>query len=74
MHTLRVDEAQPRLAELIEEANGGVDVVIASGDGSAVRLVPVDLDPRPRFGSGKGLFTLAEDFDEPLQDLAEYER
>lgn len=28
--------------------------------------------PRPQFGSAKGKFVLAEDFDAPLDDLKEY--
>ena len=28
--------------------------------------------PRPVFGSGKGLMWIADDFDEPLEDMKEY--
>ncbi|MFN4253916.1 MAG: DUF2281 domain-containing protein [Saprospiraceae bacterium] len=28
--------------------------------------------PRPRFGSAKGMFVMAPDFDEPLADFHEY--
>jgi len=28
--------------------------------------------PKPKFGSGKGLFTMSNDFDEPLEDFNEY--
>ena len=28
--------------------------------------------PRPVFGSGKGLMWIADDFDEPLEELKEY--
>jgi hypothetical protein len=28
--------------------------------------------PHPVFGSGKGMFTIPDDFDEPLEDLKEY--
>lgn len=30
------------------------------------------LEPRPRFGSAKGLVTIPPDFDDPLEDFAEY--
>lgn len=33
---------------------------------------PADSRPKPRFGSGKGMFVMHEDFDEPLDDFAEY--
>lgn len=28
--------------------------------------------PRPRFGSARGMITMSDDFDEPLEDFAEY--
>lgn len=28
--------------------------------------------PKPKFGSGKGLFKMSNDFDEPLEDFNEY--
>ena len=28
--------------------------------------------PKPKFGSGKGLFKMSSDFDEPLEDFNEY--
>ncbi|MBC7528336.1 MAG: DUF2281 domain-containing protein [Chthonomonadaceae bacterium] len=31
-----------------------------------------DEKPRPRFGSGKGIFRMAHDFDAPLEDFREY--
>ncbi|HEX8360380.1 MAG TPA: hypothetical protein VF613_09745 [Longimicrobium sp.] len=74
MHKVYVEEAQARLAELIEEAAEGREVVIAHGNGTAVRLVPVQPDARPRFGSARGMFSIADDFDEPLDDFAPYER
>jgi prevent-host-death family protein len=74
MSTLEVAEAQVRLSELIHEANEGEEVVISAEDGTAVRLVPVQPQGRPRFGSARGLFTLSDDFDAPLDDFAPYER
>lgn len=74
MSTVYVDEAQARLSELIREAAEGHEVVIAREDGTAVRLVPVKVPARPRFGSARGLFTMAEDFGAPLGDFESYER
>ena len=74
MYTLHVDEAQARLSELIREASEGEEVVIAREDGTAVRLVPVEKHGGPRFGSARGMFTMADDFDAPLEDFAPYER
>jgi antitoxin (DNA-binding transcriptional repressor) of toxin-antitoxin stability system len=74
MAPISVEEAQDRLPELMDEAEGGEEVVIARADGSAFRLVPVAMAPRPRFGSARGLFTMADDFDAPLEDFREYEQ
>ena len=74
MHTILVEEAQSRLADLIREAAEGEVVVIAREDGTAVRLVPIDSVGVPRFGSARGLFTMADDFDAPLEDFAPYEQ
>jgi antitoxin (DNA-binding transcriptional repressor) of toxin-antitoxin stability system len=38
-----------------------------------VKLVPVaETRQQPRFGSAKGLLTMADDFDRPLDDFDEY--
>jgi antitoxin (DNA-binding transcriptional repressor) of toxin-antitoxin stability system len=74
MHTISIGEAQARLPELFREAADGNDVVITGDDGAAVRLVPVQVHGQPRFGSARGLFTMAEDFDAPLEDFEPHER
>jgi len=74
MSTVSLDEALIRLAELMTEAADGEDVVIAAQDGTAVRLVPVQNKGIPRLGSAKGMFTIADDFDAPLEDFEPYER
>lgn len=74
MRKVKLDEAQHRLPELIEEAANGEDVVISRGDGADFRLVPV-LEPtrRPRKGGGlKGLLVVPDDFDDPLPDFEPY--
>jgi antitoxin (DNA-binding transcriptional repressor) of toxin-antitoxin stability system len=75
METLTVEEAQHRLSELIQQAHGGkVRVIIAREDGIAVRLEPILPHGQPRFGSARGMFVIAEDFDAPVADFAPYER
>ena len=41
MHKVDLKEAETRLAELVEEAARGEDVVIERGDGATFRIVPV---------------------------------
>jgi antitoxin (DNA-binding transcriptional repressor) of toxin-antitoxin stability system len=74
MSTIDVAEARVRLKDLIREASHGGEVVIQDEDGMAVRLVPVERQGVPRFGSARGLFTMSDDFDAPLDDFAPYEQ
>lgn len=41
MHKIDLKEAETRLAELVEEAARGEEVVIERGDGATFRIVPV---------------------------------
>ncbi|MBD2604815.1 type II toxin-antitoxin system Phd/YefM family antitoxin [Scytonema hofmannii FACHB-248] len=73
MHQINLQEAETRLAELIEEVASGEEVIITRSDGSAFKIVPITASaPRPKFGSAKGLVKIADDFDEPLPDFEDY--
>jgi len=75
MLKVSVEDAKKRLDELIDEAASGQDVIITRGDGAAFKIVPaLPSKPRPVFGSGRGLFKIAEDFDDPLEDFEPYMR
>ncbi len=72
---LKVDlkEAKKKLAELIGIAAGGEEVMIKGSDGSVFKIVPViEKNPRPKFGSAKGLIEISDDFDEPVEGFEEY--
>lgn len=73
MHQINLQEAETRLAQLIEEVASGEEVIITRSDGSAFKIVPITANaPRPKFGSAKGLVKIADDFDEPLPDFEDY--
>ena len=73
MQQISVEEAKTTLPDLIDAAISGEEVVIAKDAQHIVRLVPVSASKAvPQFGSAKGLITMADDFDEPLDDLKEY--
>ena len=73
MHQVNIDEAKDDLSSLIDAALRGEVIVISKDDLHQVKLVPIQrTNPRPQFGSGKGLITIADDFDEPLKDFEEY--
>lgn len=71
MRRIDITEAEGRLAELISEAAHGEEVVITRSDGVSFKLVPF-AEPRPKFGSARGLVEMSEDFDEPLEDFEAY--
>ena len=73
MHEVKLKEAEARLAELIDEAAYGEEVVITRGDGTAFRIIPIRQTKLcPKFGSAKGLIEISEDFDEPLEGFDDY--
>lgn len=73
MTSVTIEEASTRLADLIVAAQEGEEVVISLADEPAVKLVPVSNSPPDRkAGSAKGKMWMSDDFDEPLEDFAEY--
>jgi antitoxin (DNA-binding transcriptional repressor) of toxin-antitoxin stability system len=67
MHQMNLKEAQTQLAELIEEAARGEEVVITRSDGASFKIVQISkVGAIPKFGSAKGLVRMSDDFDEPL--------
>ncbi|MBI2861625.1 MAG: type II toxin-antitoxin system Phd/YefM family antitoxin [Chloroflexi bacterium] len=73
MHQVDIHEAKTHLPDLVEEAMSGVEVVITRENQPLVKLVPLlPSKPRPQFGSAKGLITMSEGFDEPLEDFKAY--
>jgi prevent-host-death family protein len=73
MHHVNIEEAKDHLPDLIDAAVKGEEIVITKDDQHRVKLVPIQkTKPRPLFGSGKGLITMSDDFDEPLKDFEEY--
>jgi antitoxin (DNA-binding transcriptional repressor) of toxin-antitoxin stability system len=70
---VNVHEAKTHLSRLIEEALAGEEIVIARGNQPVVRLVLVEsARPRRALGWAKGQIQIADDFDAPLEDFAEY--
>ena len=76
METLQVNihEAKTQLSKLIQAAVNGKQVIIARGNKPVVRLevLPEARSDR-KIGNAKGLIlSMADDFDEPLDDFKEY--
>lgn len=73
MKRVNIAEAKAHLSELIDAALRGEDVVIARRDVPLVRLEVLEAAKVRRwFGKLAGKVTIAPDFDEPLEDFAEY--
>lgn len=68
--TISVEEAQGKLKELIEKLAPGDEVVLTSNQLPVAKLVRPS---RPAPGLGKGsILYMAPDFDEPMEEFAEY--
>lgn len=73
MSTVTIDIAQMHLSDLIKDAIRGKEVVITKDGKALVKLVPVSQPkPQPVFGSAKGLISMSDDFDAPLEDFQDY--
>ncbi len=72
--TINIHEAKTHLSKLIQMALDGEEVIIAKRDKPLVKLVVIEeAKPQRRLGLYPDLVKfIAEDFDEPLDEFAEY--
>jgi len=76
MTHISVEEAAGRLAELVKEARQGAEITLLQDGNPIAKLVPMPFEadrqtPR-QAGSAKGMLVVPDDFDEPLEEFAEY--
>ncbi|MBK8255140.1 MAG: DUF2281 domain-containing protein [Polyangiaceae bacterium] len=64
-------EAALKWPDFVTAVLRGEAVELVGDDGTTVRLVP-EVKHAPKFGSARGLIEMADDFDAPLEDMAEY--
>lgn len=76
MFEVSVEKTQTvRLPDLIDSVINGEEVIFTQNDLPVAKLVAMPQEkPCPQFGSAKGLFVMADDFDEPLEDFEEYRK
>ncbi|MDB9375420.1 type II toxin-antitoxin system Phd/YefM family antitoxin [Nodularia sphaerocarpa] len=73
MQQISLHEASQKLPELIEAALSGEEIIIIKENQPVIKLIPViPVKRRRQPGSAKGLITLSEDFDAPLEDFQDY--
>ena len=64
-----------KLCDLIDSVINGDELIRTQNDLPVAKLVAVrNAKSRPQFGSAKGLFVLADDFEAPLEDFDEYRK
>jgi len=75
MHQVNIHEAKTHLSKLIQEAVAGEEVIIAKDNKPIVTLVVLqDVKPERKLGTATGLVKfIADDFDAPLDDFADYQ-
>lgn len=74
MRTVTIHEAKTHLSRLIRAVIDGEDIIIANGKRPVVRLVLVEPKTgKRRIGAAKGTVKIMPNFDEPLDDFADYQ-
>jgi len=73
MIQVNIHNAKTHLSKLIQKAIEGEEVVIAKGNKPIVKLTQILNVPQiRRLGSAQGKIHISDDFNEPLDDFAEY--
>lgn len=69
MAQVNIHEAKTQLSQLLSRAALGEDIIIAKAGKPIVRLVPIEEPVEDRIlGQDEGLFTVPEDFNDPLPE------
>ena len=76
MHEVSVEKASTiQLPDLIDSVINGDELIFTQNNLPVAKLTAVrDGKRTPQFGSARGLFVMAEDFDAPLEDFDEYRK
>ncbi len=73
MYQVPLEQAKVQFSQLIQQAMKGQEIIITENDMPLLKLVSISKSkPLAQFGSAKGLITMADDFDAPLEDFKEY--
>jgi prevent-host-death family protein len=73
MRTVNVSEAKATLSDLLERVLDGESIAIGRRGKAEVRLVAINREPEPRPLGAVVVadYAMADDFDEPLDDVAD---
>jgi len=73
MRQVNIHYAKTHLSKLIQESLGGEEIIIAKNNKPIVRLLKIEqTEQKRKLGSAKGKIFISEDFDQPLDDFADY--
>lgn len=74
MRRVTLEKAGFQLAALVRDAQNGAEVILTQNNGPLAQLTLVgESKPRPQFGKAKDVIvSLADNFNAPLEDFAEY--
>jgi prevent-host-death family protein len=73
--SVNIHEAKTQFSKLVRRAEEGEEIVVRRGKEPVARIAPLEKRGGVRgFGSMKGEIWIADDFDEPLPEFAEYEK
>ncbi|HEX8244127.1 MAG TPA: type II toxin-antitoxin system prevent-host-death family antitoxin [Longimicrobium sp.] len=71
-NAMEITDYGAELEALVEKAANGEEVLITRGGEPVAQIVPLEPKEPREFGSGRGMIVVPPDFDEPLEDFAEY--
>ncbi len=72
-YQIELDKAKSQMESLLQTALSGEEVVITRDDEPVLKLVAIPKsNGRRKAGSAKGMISMSEDFEEPLEDFREY--
>jgi len=70
---LKIEDIKESLEKIIEQLLPGEEIILTRSDEPIARLLPLPANNTPRKpGTGKGLVTIADNFDAPLEDFKDY--
>jgi len=71
-HAVELGDSEGELAQLVDQAARGEEIVITRDGEPVAQIIPLQRKKPREFGSGKGMFIMHPDFDEPLEDFKDY--
>lgn len=72
MEKIDLNQALPKISELLEMAFAGQEIVITKKNDQQIKIAPLSVVRPPLFGCDRDRITLSDDFDAPLDEFQDY--